>query len=145
MDPMVQEITDFKPLQVYVQSSKGNLFELAKRYYAYLGARLGFESSKDFEVDAGSVELPPLDIAWLDGDSLAAGFSFCFGSKKEALASLFSLFAAKPGLSVIITSSKAKNFSPEEFKSLLEEQDFLSLSAQFLLVDIAAEKFLVVG
>ena len=144
MEPLIREITDFKSLQTHVQSSEGNLFDSTKRYYHSLGRKLGLESRKDVEAEIAGVKLPKAELAWFDSGEPVASFAFCFGSREEMLASVFSLLALRADLSVLITSSKAKNYSLEEIKKLLEESVFLNLTTKFLLIDIAKEEFLVV-
>lgn len=144
MEPLVREITDFSSLQVYVQSSDGNLFELTRRYYYNLGKKLGFEPKKDIEIEQHGVQLPRAQLAWFDAGKPIAAFFFCFGSREELLAAIFSLLALNADLSVLITSSKARNYSLEEIKNLLQECQFLNIASQFLLVDISKEEFLVV-
>ncbi len=144
MEPLIREITDFASLQVYVQSSDSNLFDSTRRYYAGLGRKLGFEVLRGFEPMVAGVKLPSVELAWLDAGKPLAVFSFCFGSREEMLASLFSLLASSADLSVLITSSKARNYSLGEIKSILEEAPFLNSLTGFLLVDISKEEFLVV-
>jgi len=144
MDPLIQEIIDFKPLQVYVQSSESNLVESTKRYYLNLGTKLGMDTTSDVEGKIEGVKFPPVSIAWLDGDKPLVGFSFCFGSKKEILSSIFSLLALQAELSVIVSSSKSRNYSLEELRKILEEPVFINLTTKFLLIDISTEKFIIV-
>ncbi len=144
MEPLVREITEFGSLQVYVQSSESNLFDSTKRYYAGLGRKLGFEARKGFETEVAGTKLPAVELAWLDAGKPLVAFSFCFGSREEMIASIFSLLAVQADFSVIITSSKARNYSLEELKSLIEEAVFLNLTTKFVLVDISREEFLVV-
>ena len=139
MEPLIREITDFKSLQINVQSSESNIFDSTKRYYHGLGKKLGLESKKDFEAEVEGVQLPAVAVTWLDAGKPLAAFTFCFGSKEEMLAAIFSLLSVQAELSVIITSSKAKNYSLEELKKIIEEPVFLNITTRFLLVDIAKE------
>jgi len=144
MEPLIREITDFQSLQTHVQSSEGNLFDSTKRYYHGLGKKLGLESKKDFEPLVAEIKLPKAELVWFDSGEPVASFAFCFGSREEMLAAVFSLLAVRADLSVLITSSKAKNYSLGEIKKLLEEPVFLNLTTKFLLIDISKEEFLVV-
>ncbi|MEM0359893.1 MAG: hypothetical protein QXK06_00970 [Candidatus Diapherotrites archaeon] len=143
MNPLVREITDFKSLQVYVQSSQANLVESTKRYYFNLGKKLGLDAKTEMDVLLEKVQLPKPQLAWLDAGKPVVAFYFCFGSKEEMLAGIFSLLALNADLSVIITSSKARTYSIKEIKTILEEAVFLNLTTKFLLVDISKEEWLV--
>lgn len=144
MEPLVREIIDFKSLQVYVQSSEGNLVESTKHYYLNLGKKLGLDTKTDIEASIEKVQLPKPQLAWLDAGKPVVSFYFCFGSKEEILAGIFSLLALNADLSVLMTSSKARTYSIQEIKTLLEEPVFLNLTTKFLLIDIHKEEFIVI-
>jgi len=144
MDPLIMEIVDFKSLQTHVQSSEANLFDSTKDYYTKLGEKLGLETENDFEAEVSGVKMPKLALAWMDADKPMVAFAFGFSSKEDVLAGILSLLATQSDLGVLITSSKARNFSLQEIKTLLEEAIFLNQTHKFLLVDIAKEEFLVV-
>jgi len=138
------EIVDFKSLQTHVQSSEQNLFDSTKAYYTNLGKKLGLETENDFEAEVSGVKMPKIALTWMDSDKPMVAFAFGFSSKEDVLGGILSLLAAQADLCVVVTSSKARNFSLQDIKTLLEEAIFLNQTHKFLLVDIAKEEFLVV-
>ncbi|GEM_PF-1552299 len=149
MDAILREITDFKPLQAFVSKNEGNLAQLTKKYYSELGSILGFQVKDGFEVKYSGVSLGEISLLWFDSENefLAdsssgfIAFELQFGSRAELLASIVKLAAFSAEYSVLITSSKAKNYSLKEIKSVLSGQEFLSLQKPFLLIDLSSEKF----
>ena len=138
------EIVDFRSLQTHVQSSEQNLFDSTKAYYTKLGVKLGLDTVNDFETRVSGVKMPKIALAWMGSDKPLVAFAFGFSSKEDLLGGILSLLAVQPDLSVVITSSKARNFSLQEIKTLLEEAIFLNQTSKFLLVDIAKEEYIVV-
>ena len=142
MEPTLRQILDFNSIQSFIQGKEGSFVDLLKEYYFLLGEDLGFESKKDFLVKANNIKLGSLDLAWLDSEKPVAGFVVSFGSKEDILSAVWKLVEFNSQYAVLVTSTKAKNFSLEEIRRLLTDFFLRKPPMQsFLAVDVSEEKF----
>ncbi len=140
LGPLMRYILDFDQLQDYVSKNEGLLPNLIRDYFLKLGNDLGFESEKNFSAKFNKIEMGSVKLAWVDSNKIAAAFEIEFGNKAEFLSSLWKLMALDTQNAVLITSSKARNFSPDETKKLVSM--FSKKPENFLvLIDIAKEEF----
>ncbi len=145
MEPFIREILAFEILQDFVNRKDAPFKELILDYYDELGGKLGFESRRDFPIERRKLNYGNIECVWLDSSNPAVAFELCFGSREEAMVSLWKLAELEPGYAVIITSGKAKNFSLDDLERMFR-RSHLSKAKEtaFLLVEINSEEFRIV-
>ena len=139
MIPFIKQITLFKEIQKVVNSSNENFNDSIINFYVSLGNDLGFVSKKDYSFSFNGLKMPPLNLAWLDNDSLFFAFEVNFSSKELIISSLFKLNYCDADYACLVFSSKAFRESFSGIKKIL--QNFKSINHDFLLIDISDEKF----
>lgn len=144
MEQLVREITSFGALQKFVDEHKENLnfFECIKQHYFELGKNLGYDSKKDSSVLRKGINFSNVELTWASTEKVLAAFEIEFGSKEEMLAGIWKLIELEPQYAVLITSSKAKNFSLKEIEQILRHShNHKFLETEFLLIEIDKEFF----
>jgi len=140
MDPIVNELINFRDLQTFVTENEGSLIELTKRYYAMLGNDLGFKCESPFNATINGCSFG-LDIAWFDETNLEVAFEFEFGNLEELLAGIAKLILSNANHSVLVTSSKARI---ADLNSIVDLAGRLSPYAQNLLImDLSEERYVL--
>ncbi len=144
MEQIVREITSFGALQKFVDGRKDdlNFFECIKQYFFELGKSLNYDCKKDSSVLQKGINFSAVDVVWASSEKICAAFEIEFGNKDEMLAGIWKLIELEPQYAVLITSSKAKNYSLKEIEQILRySHNHKTLETEFLLIEIDKEFF----
>ena len=134
---MIKDIRDFDGIENHIKSSKKGFAEAIIEYYSKLGARLGYTVRENAPVIRYGVNIGKIDLIWIETNVV---FTTEFNSIDNLLRNLWKIIEIKPGLAVIIVSSKS-NCKPSDVSKLIKNSGITQgVKENFMILDVGRKE-----